>query len=103
MMSIMIANQLIRPVDYQKLVFIASFRVGLKLAQNMSNDYYVITGSKYTISQISLFKVDDVFGLFHYTLCHSSYQKINRKPEILLQFLPPETVLYSYHDAMTSP
>ena len=103
-----IANhrQLICPVDYQKLVFIASFRVGLKqtfftLRPNISGfKIYFLgrvkgsnLGSKFTRSQISPFKVSDIFRLFQYPLCHSNNQEINRKQKILLQFLPSGNVI----------
>ena len=61
-------------------------------------------GSKFTRSQISPFKVGDIFRLFHYPLCHSNNQEINRKPKILLQFLPSGNVIRntSYDVTMTS-
>ena len=60
------------------------------------------SNGKAKLSQISPFKVDDVFSLFHNPLCHSTNEKINRKPKILLQFLPSGTVLYTNHVVMTS-
>lgn len=50
-------------------------------------------GSKFNRSQISPFKVRDIFSLFHYPLCHSNNQEINRKSKILLQFLPSGNVI----------
>ena len=93
MLTMMIVNQLIRPVDYPKLDFIASFRVGLK--QTLIRTYhYAIIWSKFTLGQISPFKVIDIFSLFHYSLCHSNYQEINRKPKILLHLLSSGNVPY---------
>ena len=70
------------------------FKIGVKLERSIG----VKVHSK---SKISPFKVNDIFSLFHYPLCHSNNQEINRKQKILLQFLPSGNV--SSHDVtMTS-
>ena len=64
-----------------------------KWVQNLLFGSKVMEGSKFTQSQISPFKVRDIFSLFHYPLCHSNNQEINRKSKILLQFLPSGNVI----------